>query len=139
MGSRTTIEVAVRFHEPSWIIANVGGISRTHGLAVGIVLRKGHSHSFVCGTRNQLKSSGLRRTSSSTISPRNDSSSVMGSDSCARSRHRGAVDRRPAAFPLSNELADQQLVDSSLSCSLRRKNRRRQWRCCHGSHGTVYR
>jgi hypothetical protein len=55
MGSRTTIEVAVRFHEPSWIIASVGGISRRCGLAVGIVLLKGHSHSIVSGTRHQLK------------------------------------------------------------------------------------
>jgi len=53
MGSRTTIEVAVRFHEPSWIIAGVGGMSRTRGLAVGIVLRKAHCHSIDCGTRNQ--------------------------------------------------------------------------------------
>jgi hypothetical protein len=81
MGSRTTIEVAVRFREPSWIIASVGGIGRTRGLNVGNVLRKTHSESIVSGTRNQLKSSGWHCTSSITISPRNDSSAVVGSGS----------------------------------------------------------
>jgi hypothetical protein len=56
MGSRTTIEVAVRFREPSWIIASGGGIGRMRGLDVGFVLRQGHSESIVFGTHNQLKS-----------------------------------------------------------------------------------
>jgi hypothetical protein len=55
MGSRTTIEVAVRFREPSWIIASGGGIGRTCGLDVGILLRIGHSKSIVSGTRDQLR------------------------------------------------------------------------------------
>jgi hypothetical protein len=57
---------------------------RTHGLTVGFFLRKGHSHSIVSGTRNQLKSSGWRCTSSITISPRNDSGTAMGSDNRER-------------------------------------------------------
>jgi hypothetical protein len=83
MRSRTTIEVAVRFREPSWIIASGGGIGRTRGLDVGIVLRKGYSESIVFGTRNQLKSSRSRCTSSIAICPRNDSTALMGSDSRA--------------------------------------------------------